>query len=67
MARLREHLGAKGEPLFAVDPKGRVEVFAGGIDLEPGAGWSVIALVDAGVEDLPPVAAAQVGGEQTSG
>ncbi len=34
-------------PLFAIDPKGRVEVFATEAEVQPKPGWVVLALVDA--------------------
>lgn len=66
MDAYREWYGERAVPLFALDPKGRVEVFATGAKLEPGPEWSVVALVDAGVEErpdaAPPEAAAAPGG-----
>jgi len=47
MSEYLERYGGRAVPLFALDPKGRVEVFATGAKLEPGPDWSVIALVDA--------------------
>jgi len=47
----RERYAERAVPLFALDPKGRVEVFATGAKFEPGPEWSVIGLVDAGVEE----------------
>jgi hypothetical protein len=38
--------GERATPLFALDPKGRLEVFTAEAPLEPGAGWSLLALVD---------------------
>jgi NhaP-type Na+/H+ or K+/H+ antiporter len=53
----RERYADRTVPLFALDPKGRVEVFATGAKFEPGPDWSVIALVDAGVEQQSPAGA----------
>ncbi len=53
MSAYREQYADRAVPLFALDPKGRVEVFATGAKFEPGPEWSVIALVDAGVDPLP--------------
>ncbi|MCZ4303679.1 sodium:proton antiporter [Zoogloeaceae bacterium G21618-S1] len=39
--------GERAVPLFAIDPKGRVEVFATEAEVQPKAGWVVLALVDA--------------------
>lgn len=47
MNEYRERYGERALPLFAVDPKGRVEVFATGTKVEPGPDWSVVAMVDA--------------------
>ena len=38
--------GERATPLFALDPKGRLEVFTAEAPLEPGAGWGLLALVD---------------------
>jgi NhaP-type Na+/H+ or K+/H+ antiporter len=56
VAWFRERYGKHAVALFAVDPKGRIEVFAGGAEVEPGAGGSIIALVDPDVEESVPVA-----------
>jgi hypothetical protein len=32
--------------LFAIDPKGRLEVFSAENPLDPGPGWAVMALID---------------------
>ena len=39
--------GERAVPLFAIDPKGRVEVFATEAEVQPKPGWVVLALVDA--------------------
>jgi len=44
----RARYGEHAIPLFAVDPKGRAEVFVSGARFTPGPEWTVIALVDAG-------------------
>jgi NhaP-type Na+/H+ or K+/H+ antiporter len=36
--------GAKALPLFAIDPKDRLRVFAQGEELEPGSGWTLLCL-----------------------
>ena len=41
-----EMYGARATPLFALDPKGRLEVLAADNQREPGPGWSIIALID---------------------
>jgi len=46
MAQFRAMHGERATLLFAIDPKGRLEVFAADTPLEPGPGWTVIALVD---------------------
>lgn len=38
--------GERAVPLFALDPKGKLEVFNTTMPLEPGPGWTIIALVD---------------------
>lgn len=45
--QFRSKYGDRAVPLFAVDPKGRVEVFATETEVQPKAGWVVLALVDA--------------------
>ena len=44
--KFREVHGDRAVPLFALDPKGRLEVFNTAVPLEPGPGWTIIALVD---------------------
>jgi len=41
---LMHNSGAKALPLFAVDPKGRLRIFADGQDLEPERGWTLLCL-----------------------
>jgi CPA1 family monovalent cation:H+ antiporter len=53
MNEYRERYGERAVPLFALDPKGRAEVFAAGAKFEPGPEWSVVALVDAGIDERP--------------
>lgn len=38
--------GERAEPLFAIDAKGRAEVFHANYSGQPGPGWSIIALID---------------------
>lgn len=47
MAQFHAVHGERATPLFAVNPKGRIEVFAAETELEPAANWSIIALIDA--------------------
>jgi NhaP-type Na+/H+ or K+/H+ antiporter len=54
MSAYRERYGEHAVPLFALDSKGCVEVFASGAQIEPGPGWSVIALVDADADERAP-------------
>jgi len=54
LSEYRERYADRAVPLFALDPKGRLEVFATGARIEPGPDWSVIALVDVGVEPQSP-------------
>ena len=42
--------GERATPLFAVDPKGRLEVFTAETPLEPGPGWTLLALINNGEE-----------------
>ncbi len=42
-----KNYGERAVPLFAIDPKGRVEVFATEAEVMPKSGWVVLALVDA--------------------
>ena len=51
MAWFRERYGAHAVALFSVDPKGQIDVFTSGVELEPSAGWKLIALVDPGADD----------------
>ena len=46
LEHFREMHGERATPLFAVGPKGKLEVFTAESKLEPGPGWSVIALID---------------------
>ena len=46
MEHFGEMYGARATPLFAVDPKGRLEVLSAENQREPGPGWSIIALID---------------------
>ncbi|MCG6873524.1 MAG: sodium:proton antiporter [Betaproteobacteria bacterium] len=50
MKEYSDRYAERAVPLFAIDPKGRVEVFASGAKVTPGPEWSVIALVDADAE-----------------
>jgi NhaP-type Na+/H+ or K+/H+ antiporter len=51
MKEYRARYGEHAVPLLALDPKGRVEVFASGSEIEPGPEWSVIAMVDADADE----------------
>jgi NhaP-type Na+/H+ or K+/H+ antiporter len=42
----RARHGRRAIPLFALDPKGRLEVFTAERPLEPSAGWTILALID---------------------
>ncbi len=46
LAHFRDVHGDRATPLFAVDPKGNLEVFSSEYPLDPGPGWSIIALID---------------------
>ncbi len=48
--------GERAALLFAVDPKGRLEVFSAETPLQPGPGWTIIALVDPSPEEEAGVA-----------
>jgi CPA1 family monovalent cation:H+ antiporter len=41
---------AAATPLFALDPRGRIRIFDGDSDPEPGPGWTVVALVPNGAQ-----------------
>jgi hypothetical protein len=45
--------GERATPLFAIDPKGRVEVFTDEIHFAPKAGWVVLALIDPDPAEIP--------------
>ncbi len=51
MAHFREMYGERATPLFALDPKGRLEVFSAEYAVEPGPGWSIVALIDPDPEE----------------
>ncbi|MCB1957263.1 MAG: hypothetical protein KDG55_16410, partial [Rhodocyclaceae bacterium] len=51
MAHFREVHGDRATPLFAVDAKGNLDVFSTDYPLEPGPGWSIIALIDPDPEE----------------
>jgi NhaP-type Na+/H+ or K+/H+ antiporter len=51
MTQFRDLYGERATPLLTVDPKGRIEVFTAEAQLQPAAGWSIIALIDAGNAD----------------
>ncbi|MBT0963543.1 cation:proton antiporter [Denitromonas iodatirespirans] len=57
--QFRANYGERAVPLFAIDPKGRVEVFASETEVQPKAGWVVLALVDADPDEYkrPPAKA----------
>ncbi|MEZ5627878.1 MAG: sodium:proton antiporter [Rhodocyclaceae bacterium] len=55
--QFRSKYGDRAVPLFAVDPKGRVEVFATETEVQPKAGWVVLALVDADPDEYKRPAA----------
>lgn len=57
--QFRTNYGERAVPLFAIDPKGRVEVFATEAEVQPKAGWQVLALVDADPDEYkrPPAKA----------
>ena len=46
MFAFRAMHGSRATLLFAIDPKGRLEVFGDDQGLEPTAGWSVLALIE---------------------
>lgn len=46
MEHFRNMHGDHATLLFAIDPKGRLEVFSAENALEPGPGWAVMALID---------------------
>lgn len=46
LQHFRDMHGGRATPLFALDPKGRLEVFSTESAPEPGPGWAVIALID---------------------
>ncbi|MCB1908208.1 MAG: sodium:proton antiporter [Rhodocyclaceae bacterium] len=46
MGSFDELYGERATPLFAVDPKGNLEVLAADNQRGPGPGWSIIALID---------------------
>lgn len=45
----------KAFPLFAITPKGRLQVFTAGTHLEPGPGWTLISLIEPEEEETGPV------------
>ncbi len=45
----------KAVPLFALDAKGRLQVFAAGRNLQPGPGWTLISLIEPEKEKAKPV------------
>lgn len=45
--------GERATPLFAIDPKGRVEVFTDEMNFAPKAGWVVLALIDPDPAEIP--------------
>ncbi len=49
--KFRAMHGDRAALLFAVDPKGRLEVFSAEAPLQPGPGWTIIALVDPSPEE----------------
>ncbi|TVO69485.1 MAG: sodium:proton antiporter [Denitromonas halophila] len=51
--------GERAVPLFAIDPKGRVEVFATEAEVQPKPGWMVLALVDADPDEYKRPAKAE--------
>lgn len=55
--QFRSKYGERAVPLFAIDPKGRVEVFATETEVQPKAGWVVLALVDADPDEYKRPAA----------
>lgn len=55
--QFRTKYGERAVPLFAIDPKGRVEVFASETEVQPKAGWVVLALVDADPDEYKRPAA----------
>ncbi len=48
-----ENYGERATPLFAIDPKGRVEIFTDENNFVPKAGWVVLALIDPDPEEVP--------------
>ncbi|QID18287.1 sodium:proton antiporter [Nitrogeniibacter mangrovi] len=52
-----EKYGERATPLFAIDPKGRVEVFTDDNTFAPKAGWVVLALIDPDPAEVPKRAA----------
>ena len=59
MSDLIHQSGAKAVPLFALDPKGRLHVFAGDSPPEPEAGWTVINLHPPEAEETPASAGSE--------
>jgi NhaP-type Na+/H+ or K+/H+ antiporter len=45
--------GERATPLFAIDPKGRVEIFTDENHFAPKAGWVVLALIDPDPAEIP--------------
>jgi len=45
--------GERATPLFAIDPKGRVEIFTDENNFAPKAGWVVLALIDPDPAEIP--------------
>jgi len=48
-----EKYGDRATPLFALDPKGKVEVFTGENGVVPKAGWVVLAMIDPDPTEIP--------------
>jgi NhaP-type Na+/H+ or K+/H+ antiporter len=46
MERFQQRYGARAVPLFAIDPRDRLEVYTAEAAPQPGPGWSVVALID---------------------
>lgn len=61
LERFWEVHGERAVPLFAVSPKGRIELFSGEAAPPVGSGWSIVALIDP-----EPVAAKPASAEPTS-
>lgn len=55
--QFRDKYGERATLLFAIDPKGRVEVFTDESTVQPKAGWSVLALIDPDPGEVPKRAA----------